>query len=335
MTGSIDGEDSAVGGQKSFRRETPRRRRHRAIIWIAIGTVIVLVLALGLGLGFSLRHDQGTSPSPQPSPTRPPTPTAVWQPAAGSSWQIVLDQTLDISDEDPRVIPDVDVFDIDMFIHQNTTVVSNLHKLGKKVICYFSAGSYEPGRPDSDRFVKSDFGRELKGWPGEYWLNLSSPAVRAVMASRIEIASQMGCDAIDPDNVDGYQNDNGLSLTSDDSVEFLDFLIDKASERKIAVGLKNAGDIIADVLPLVQFAVNEQCAQFDNCGPFRPFIKAGKPVFHIEYPRGAPSDVSAAESTDACTSTGSSRFSTVMKTKELDGWVRYCDGKQANTEVFT
>ncbi|KAK0644387.1 endo alpha-1,4 polygalactosaminidase precursor [Cercophora newfieldiana] len=310
-----------------------RRRRSKYTLWAIVSTILILGLALGLGLGFSLRHGPG-SPS-KPSPTRPPTPTAVWQPDVGASWQIVLNQVLDIDDENPVVEPDVGVFDIDMFLHQNSTVVANLHKLGKKVICYFSAGSFENDRPDSYRFQESDLGKEVKGWPGERWLNLSSPSVRDIMASRVDIASQMGCDAIDPDNVDGYQNDNGLSLTSDDSVEFLDFLVDKASALNLAVGLKNAGDIISDALPLVQFAVNEQCAQFDNCGPFRSFIKAKKPVFHIEYPTSAPSSVSAADSVDACTSPGSNDFSTIMKTMKLDGWAQYCTGDKANTNVFS
>ncbi|KAK0707732.1 glycoside hydrolase superfamily, partial [Lasiosphaeris hirsuta] len=244
----------------------------------------------------------------------------VWQPQVDASWQIVLDQALNIDDGNPAVEPDVDVFDIDMFLHQNATTIANLHKLGKRAICYFSAGSYENDRPDSHKFQQSDLGNELSGWPGERWLNLSSPSVRDIMAARIEIASQMGCDAIDPDNVDGYQNDNRLDLTSDDSVEFVNFLVDTASQYKLAVGLKNAGDIIPDVLSRVHFAVNEQCAQFDNCGTFRPFIKAKKPVFHIEYPPSAPSSVSTADSSDACTATGASHFSTLMKTKALDGW---------------
>jgi hypothetical protein len=313
----------------------PKRRRSRMVLWTIASTILILGLALGLGLGFSLRHGPGGSPS-KPSPTRAPIPSAVWQPKAGASWQIVLSQVLNIDDENPTVEPaDVDVFDIDMFLHQNSTVVANLHKLGKKVICYFSAGSFESDRPDSYRFQQSDLGKEVTGWPGERWLNLSSPSARDIMASRVDIASQMGCDAVDPDNVDGYQNDNGLSLTSDDSVEFLDFLAEKAATLNMAIGLKNAPDIIADALPLVQFAVNEQCAQYDNCGPFRPFIKAGKPVFHIEYPAGAPSNVPSAASLDACTSIGSTSFSTIMKTITLDGWAQYCDGVKTNTNVFS
>ena len=51
-------------------------------------------------------------------------------------------------------------------------------------------------------------------------------------------------------------------------------------------GLKNAGAIITAVLPVVDFSVNEQCVQYNECATFQPFIAAGKPVFHIEYPAG-------------------------------------------------
>jgi hypothetical protein len=137
--------------------------------------------------------------------TLPRASTSVWQPAVGTSWQIVLDSAIKLSPNATAVVPSTAaVFDIDMFDNSAATVAA-LHQLGKKVICYFSAGSYEPGRPDSGAFNKTaDLGKELDGWPGEYWLRLNSTNVRNIMAKRIAYAQQMGCDAVDPDNVDGY-----------------------------------------------------------------------------------------------------------------------------------
>lgn len=102
----------------------------------------------------------------------------------------------------------------------------------------------------------------------------------------------------------------------------------------MAIGLKNAGDIIPNVLDFVQFSVNEQCAEYSECAKFAPFIQAGKPVFHIEYPKGAPTiDASraAALCSDSGIGAGSAKFSTVLKKMELDGFVQYCDGKQYTT----
>jgi hypothetical protein len=184
--------------------------RRCKIVTIAVGAaVLVLGLALGLGLGLDLKRGEGRSGGGVATPTTTavppgPTPTAVWQPPVNASWQIILSKTLKIDSSSPSVEPNVDVFDIDLFLHQNSTVISSLHQLGKRVICYFSAGSYEPNRPDSSQFQKSDLGAELDGWPGEYWLNTNSTNVHNIMSKRIQIASRIGCDAVDPDNVDGY-----------------------------------------------------------------------------------------------------------------------------------
>lgn len=104
----------------------------------------------------------------------------------------------------------------------------------------------------------------------------------------------------------------------------------------MALGLKNAGDIVGSVLPLVQFSVNEQCAEYEECDAFVPFIEAGKPVFHIEYPDGAGNSYSV-RAASWCSrdeaGTNLSNFSTVLKTIKLDGWVEYCDGRMYVTDV--
>lgn len=97
------------------------------------------------------------------------------------------------------------------------------------------------------------------------------------------------------------------------------------------------------MLPLVQFSVNEECVKYGECTTFKPFIDAGKPVFHIEYPDGAGKGEVASQglSQDAvqqyCKKTGagdgSDGFSTVLKKMELDGWVEYCDTTVKTTAV--
>lgn len=74
----------------------------------------------------------------------------------------------------------------------------------KTVVCYFSAGTYENWREDKASFRQSDYGKALPDWPGEYWLDLKSANVKTIMEKRIQRAADAGCDAIDPDNIDGY-----------------------------------------------------------------------------------------------------------------------------------
>ncbi|KAK4208336.1 glycoside hydrolase superfamily [Rhypophila decipiens] len=319
------GDEGTAGGAKIV--DVSRRT---ALTLVGILVTLTIGVALGLGLGFGLNHNGSDSQSPNPPH---PTASATWQPAVNTSWQIILSQELSINHTNPSITPDVEVFDIDMFVHLNTTIIHDLHKLDKKVICYFSAGSYEPFRRDSDKFQDSDMGNVLDGWEDEKWLNITSPHVRGIMSDRIDLAALLGCDAIDPDNMDGYLNDNGLDITTDEAVDYLKFLADKAKAKNMAIGLKNAPDLIPDVLDIVQFSVNEQCAAQDNCASFSAFIEAGKPVFHIEYPSGAGRNIAASASKRSCTAKDMAGFSTVMKELKLDAWVEYCDGTRAYTNV--
>jgi len=88
------------------------------------------------------------------------------------------------------------------------------------------------------------------------------------------------------ESVDGYDNSGGgfsPKLKASDSVAFLQNLTTHAHSQGLAIGLKNAGSIVGDTLGFLDWVVNEQCVQYDECDTFHPFIDAGKPVFHIEY----------------------------------------------------
>ncbi|KAK0388897.1 hypothetical protein NLU13_2474 [Sarocladium strictum] len=255
-----------------------------------------------------------------------------WVPAIGQSWQIVLNAPLKIDPKKPVVIPDVDVYTIDLFDNSAQTVAA-LHKLNKKVIAYFSAGTYEDWRSDAKKFAKDDLGKPMEDWAGERWLKLKSSNVRNIMAERIKLAAQKGFDAIDPDNVDGYGNKNGLGLTKADSVDFIKSLSKEAKKYGLSIGLKNAGEIIPQVLSVVDFQVNEQCVKYNEVQTFEAFIKAGKAVFHIEYPKGAPKSVSTKTKAAIFGAKGTERFTTLLKTMDLDGWVEYRDGKHFITKT--
>ena len=157
----------------------------------------------------------------------------------------------------------------------------------------------------------------------EWWLNTKTANVRSIMAARIDIAASKGCDAVDPDNVDGYANANGVGLTATDATDYLNFLADTAHAKGLSIGLKNAGDLVGEVLDKMQFHVNEQCIEYDECELFKPFIDAGKPVFHIEYPETAPS-IAADVKSEKCAAASTMSFSTVLKTEALTAWIDAC-----------
>jgi hypothetical protein len=122
-----------------------------------------------------------------------------WIPRVGSAFQIVLSGVVDL-DNTILVPSHVEVFDIDLFDTSRNTI-SGLKIRGKKVICYFSAGTSENWRPDYKDISPRLQGARLPLWPGEKWLDIRKEETLEIMKKRISRAKDIGCDAIDPDNM--------------------------------------------------------------------------------------------------------------------------------------
>jgi hypothetical protein len=228
-------------------------------------------------------------------------------PKPGVTWQWQLTGNLDTS-------VDAQMFDIDLYTTSAETI-TKLKSAGKIVICYFSAGSYEPGRPDSDALSKTGLGSTLDGWPDEKWLDVRSAAVRDLMKARLDIAKSKGCNGVEPDNVDGYDNDNGLGLTEKDAIDYDKFLATEAHARGLSIGLKNSLGLASMLVSSFDWALNEECLQYDECDTLEPFIKAGKAVFHCEY----------GKSTNGICGAAPEGFSTIVKNLDLDAFRLTCN----------
>lgn len=275
------------------------------------------------------------------------SPKAIWQPTVGTPYQMIL--TGVIPDNTSTIQPaNVPIFDIDLF-YTNKSAIDTLHDQGKKVICYFSAGSSEDWRPDYMDFPVADKGPCLNGWAGERYLNIRTRGVFNVMQKRIQLAKEKGCDAIDPDNVDGFSNENNFNLTPTDAITYIRKLARYAHSLGLGMGLKNAQDLLPAVMDVIQFAVNEECALASgDCDPYLDLIEAGKPVFHVEYAsKYTIQDGKAiifgerAEGMDSeslkkklCLESQpqfTKTFSTTIKILNLNGWVLDCDDSWSET----
>lgn len=199
----------------------------------------------------------------------------------------------------------------------------------------------------------------------ERWVNIKNQTARNWMKDRITLANSLGCDGVDPDNIDGYLNDEdgdngtGWHLAESDYVSFITELASHAHSLttkqgfNLLIGQKNAADIVGSIDGVLDFAVLEDCKRLNDnsnpafCSAFQPYITAGKPVFSIEYPStlGNPSTgacsttgASSAQYTASCDATkGNANFSTVLKIQgdvgELNGCTQYCSGGQPGTGV--
>ena len=191
------------------------------------------------------------------------------------------------------------------------------------MICYFSAGSAESWRDDYDAFPAETLGEPLDNWPNERWVDVRAEAVRTIMLARLDLGVAKDCDGVEPDNVDGWENDTGLPLTREDQLDYDRFLADAAHARGLSIGLKNAVDLVRSLEPHFDWALNEECLDYDECERLRPFLQAGKAVFHVEYANeGADGPARAAE---VCGRPEIAGFSTLIKRKRLGAWRLACE----------
>jgi hypothetical protein len=200
--------------------------------------------------------------------------SAWWTPKPGTTWYWQLAKTVNTNKS-------VQMYDIDLF-DSPQSLIDTLHSQGKTVVCYFSAGTWENWRSDAKQFPTSVLGSS-NGWAGEKWLDIRSSKVLDIMKARIALAAQKRCDAVEPDNVDGYANKTGFPLSSTDQLAYNRSIANAAHAKGLSVGLKNDVDQVSQLVVDFDWALNEECFAYNECNTLVPFIKAGKAVFNAEY----------------------------------------------------
>jgi hypothetical protein len=245
-------------------------------------------------------------PDASSSPDQGTAPTGIWRPKPGTSWQWQLMGKVDTS-------INVAMYDIDLF-DSSSALIAQLKGKGKVVICYFSAGSYEAWRPDAKDFPSAVRGSKMDGWD-ELWLDIRAASVKAAMAKRLDLAASKGCDGVEPDNVDGYDNSSGFPLKGSDQLAYNIWLAQQAHARGLSIGLKNDLAQVKALEPHFDWALNEECVQYNECGQLQPFINAGKAVFHVEY---------STNKSQVCGKTQPLQFDTLLKKLDLDAWYVAC-----------
>ena len=221
-----------------------------------------------------------------------PKPTfSGWKPALGTRWQYQLQPPVDTTVSavpwtgGPAVHPDV--FDIDLYESDGITpaspTVNALHANGAKAICYVDAGTYENWRPDAALFPTVIRGA-YNGWPGERWLDIRRlDVIGPIIDARVAKCVGAGFDAVEFDNMDGASNVSGFKVSQAQQVEFNRAMADIAHARGLAVGLKNDVKQLTQLEPWFDFAINEQCSQYNECGGYDAWTSSAKAVAQVEY----------------------------------------------------
>jgi hypothetical protein len=235
---------------------------------------------------------------------RPPRPP-------DAQWQYQLQGVIDRSNP-------ARVFDIDGADTPAATVEA-LKRDGRYVVCYFSAGTYESFRSDSRRFPSAIRGRAVEGFGNERWLDIRRlDLVAPVLRARMRACARKGFDAVEPDNVDGYDNRTGFPLRRSDALRFTRWLARTAHGLGMAVGLKNSTGLVSSLAGRFDFAVVEQCLQYDECERYRPFARRGKPIYEVEY-EGSPANL--------CPRARGLGLNTIVKDVDLTAASRPCPAR--------
>ena len=225
-----------------------------------------------------------------------------WQPRpTTTAWQWQLQGKIDTGVAAP-------VYDVDGFETPKSTVRA-LHRLGRKVICYLYVGSWENFRPDADQFPRSALGNRYEGFPNEKWLDIRHfQSFAAPLKQRIAMCARKGFDAVEPDNIAGWENNTGFDISGADQLHFNRWIANQVHAHGMAVALKNDGGQVGQLVGLFDFAIVEECFEYEECGVYRPFVERGKAVFEAEYELDPAKFCAAADAID---------FSAIRKSYDL------------------
>lgn len=248
----------------------------------------------------------------------PPGPASngnVWKPAPGTTWQWQITGRVDETVA-------AQMFDVDLFDarpgEENGGIVDRLHARGAVVVCYLDTGAWESQRPDAGEFPADVIGSST-GWSGERWLDIrrsSWSKFSAIVWRRLDLAKSLGCDGVEPDQNNPVGNDPGFPISLADQKAWYLEVARQAHLRRLSVGMKNGIESVdADTVAAFDWALNEECFQYDECSAMKPFVAAGKAVFQVEY------ELTTASFCQAANGLG---FSSLRKRLALDAWREPC-----------
>lgn len=215
-----------------------------------------------------------------------------------------------------------DVVDIDAF-GATPELIANLKAQGKTVIAYISVGSVENYRSDANQFPEEVIGNVYEGYENENWLDISNiDALSSILKARFDMVKAKGFDGIEPDNIDGYQNNSGFSLNKADALAFCRWLIKEAHDRELSIGQKNAPELIPELVDEFDWMLTESAIKQGWHTSTVPYITQNKAVFTTEY-----DDVTTLDQfkNNACTIANQNNFSALYKHRILNNVAIYCD----------
>lgn len=249
--------------------------------------------------------------------------TTCWVPAPGSAknWDVQLTAPFDLSVQ--RAMYDLDLFDVvpsaqtlsypdgDLVIPAGVlpTAIADLHAKSTIVVCHVGAGLIDLTDPDAMKFpgyaanppnrptTLSDatvIGWDTTNWQKPFGTSIRyidiraahADAVLALVEKRLDLAKQIGCDAVEADGIDQFKDGTGFPMaTRDDELAYFSSIAAEAHRRELSIGMKNVyndGPAI-DALPMIyDWMLVQRCAEQDDCSKESAFTGVMKAVFGLD-----------------------------------------------------
>lgn len=262
---------------------------------VPLAASIALVLAIALGAMFS-------------SVARA---SAIERFTTGQNWDWQLTEPLDLK-------RDVQVLDLHPDLVTAETM-AGLKARGVKTICYVSVGTVEKTSHDRSAFPADVIGKVYGDWPDEQFLDIRRiDVLLPIMTARFERCKALGFDAVEPDNMDVYDNESGFDISADDAVAYVEALAKAAHGLDLAIAQKNVPALTSRLVGQLDFIVTESCFQDKWCDQASAYQKAGKAIFQAEY-LDRPLDLAA-----ACKQAGELGMSLIAKDRDLTSQLMVC-----------
>lgn len=274
----------------------------------------------------------------------------------GVKWQINIQNPVD-----PRAglqPADAKVIDIDLFhASKDPTVIPALHAAGATVLCYFNLGAVQTTDCDfssweNDGLMKTS--QTVENYVQEKYVDVTDATVLELHKARIDLAHQIGCDGLDPDNIDTFElspdESIGKQITQEDMINFLSTLAEYAHSKtttlghSLMIGQKNAWSITESVHTFMDFAISENCVGSVNVGSNRGapdefctvfqkyYADNGKPAFDIEYPSSLAAGGSSEKRQDGESVADGSEGGCAAATSAAD-ITAYCTSQASSTGI--
>ncbi len=295
-------------------------RHPRAVLaWLHMSRLNVTLCALGLsglacdGVSGPLlligQGGAGTGGAPIVASAGSAGNSQAFSPLPGTSWQAQLSGTIDTE-------LDVELFYLDADV-AGKPALTDLLVRGRHVVCYLSAGTFEPWRNDADQFPAGVLGDELDQYPDERWLDVRDSVVRGLMQERIARLRAAGCEGVVPASLNGHEQDRKFGLTAADAVEYAVWLGQELHAQGMSAGLSVPGDLLPALAGAFDWGLAVGCLSTSGCAGYVPVRQRDRAVLLVEF--GDEGDLA-----EVCAGASARGFDALVKRPNFDAFRLEC-----------